>query len=54
MVPHIWHTEERRMFRALEKTVLREIRGPKREEIAVDWSRLHNEKPLYLTRQTFV
>jgi hypothetical protein len=37
------------MFRVLEKRVLRAIRGSKREEIAVDWRRLHNEKLLYLT-----
>jgi hypothetical protein len=47
MVPHIWHTEERLMFRVLEKRVLRAIRVLNREERAVDWRRLHNEK-LYL------
>jgi hypothetical protein len=35
--------EERRV-RELENRVLREIRGPKREEVTGDWRQLHNEE----------
>jgi hypothetical protein len=31
-------------LRAFENRVLRRILGPKREEVAVGWRRLHNEE----------
>ena len=35
--------EERRL-RVLEKRVLRRIFGPRRDEVAGEWSKLHNEE----------
>jgi hypothetical protein len=37
------HTKEH-ILRAFENTVLRRIFGPKREEVAGGWTRLHNEE----------
>jgi hypothetical protein len=38
------HTEGRNGLRVFENRVLRRIFGPKREEVAGDWRRLHNEE----------
>jgi len=35
---------EEQCLRAFENRVLRRILGPKREEVAVGWRRLHNEE----------
>jgi hypothetical protein len=32
-------------LRVFEKRVLRRIFGPKRDEVAGDWRKLHNEEP---------
>jgi hypothetical protein len=38
------HTKGRNELRVLENRVLRRIFGPKREKVAGDWRRLHNEE----------
>jgi hypothetical protein len=38
------HYRKNRKFRILENRVLRRIFGPKREEVAGGWRRLHNEE----------
>jgi len=35
---------EERKLRVFENMVLRRIFGPRREEVTVEWRRLHNEK----------
>jgi hypothetical protein len=38
------HTKEEHRFRVFENRVLRRIFGPKREEVAGGWRRLHSEE----------
>jgi hypothetical protein len=38
------HTKEEHRLSAFEKGVLKRIFGPKREEVAGGWRRLHNEE----------
>jgi hypothetical protein len=39
----VWSTEERRQ-RVFENKVLKSIFGPKREKVAGEWTKLHNEE----------
>jgi hypothetical protein len=41
-----WSTElkEERRLRAFENRVLRKILGPRRDEVTVEWRKLHNEE----------